>query len=99
VNHRELQKTTRSKNASDLQQGPLRVGHVHQAHERGHGVEGTRHERQHGPVAHDVVDPARGELAGGADELLGDVERDDFSALARQQPGVVPLSAAEIERA
>jgi hypothetical protein len=66
---------------------------------RGHGIEGARHERQHGPVAHDVVDPGRGELASGADELLGDVERDDFGALARQQPRVVPLTTAEIEGA
>ena len=99
MNHRELQKTTGTKNASNLLQGPFRVGHVHQAHEGGDGIEGARHERQHGAVAHDVVDPGRGELAGGTDELLGDVERDDFGALARQQPSVVPLTAAEVERA
>lgn len=81
----------------DLAQRSLGIGDVHQAHERGDRIESRRAERQHGPIADQIANPVPVLAYSRRDEQLGNIEGDDTRAPAGQQPGVVPLTTAQVQ--
>ena len=97
MDDRKLDEPPRPQDPGHLAEHPLWIGDVHQAHERGHCVETRCTEREHGPIAQDVPNPPRARFDSGRDERLGDVEGHNARALGRQQAGVVPFAAAQVE--
>jgi hypothetical protein len=80
-----------------VKQRALGISHIHQAHERGHGIEARPAEGQQGPIADEVANAPPVLRGGCCDEQLRDIEGSDTGAPARQQAGVVSLTAAQIK--
>jgi hypothetical protein len=97
MQHRELRESAGPQHPRHLTQRALRPGDVHQAHERGHRVEGRCAEGQRGAVADQVANPSAVMPGGRGNERLGDIQGGHPGTLTGQQAGVVPLTAAQVE--
>lgn len=95
---RGLEVAARFQHARRSAQRTVRLRHVHQAHERGYEIEGSRGERQVLPARHRVTDtrlrflPARVAHDGG-----GDIHGAYGRTARRQQPRIVAFSVAQVE--
>jgi hypothetical protein len=95
-----LEEPARPEHPEHLGEHALRLGDVHEAHERHRKVEVLSLEGQvHGAreLVPDTERPFLLGLSGLADEVPGDVDGGHAGALLRDKPGVVPLPAADIE--
>jgi hypothetical protein len=73
------------------------VRDIHQAHERGHGIEGRGAKRQGGAVADRIADPGAVPPGGRGDEGLSDIQGGHPGTATGQQAGVMPLTAAQVQ--